>query len=96
MSLVRALRAKGHDVRLDAADLTVMVVVGPGGDETKAGEWALTHEQELRRELVTELQAIVGIRAVFSDSRLVKVRGSDGAEITGRVRVERRPESGPG
>jgi len=96
MNILRALRAKGHDARVDASDLGVLVIVGPAGDAEKALAWACAHEQQLRCELVAELQMIAGVSAVFPDGRVRKIRGADGAEITGRVRVERRPESGPG
>lgn len=86
MSLVRALRSKGHDCRLDA--LRVVVLLAPGADASKAREWARQHEQQLRAELVAEAHAVAGLaRSVFDGARVREVRGADGEPLRGAVSV---------
>lgn len=87
--LLRALRAKGHDVRLDG--LVVVVTLAQGGDVERARTWCLEREQVLRRELVAEVQRAAGLGRVvevFQGSRVVEVRGPDGQPVKGEVRVE--------
>ena len=85
MSLLHDLRRKGHEARLDGQ--RVVVRLRSGADVTVATRWAVAHEQQLRRELVTELQALAGVRGVFPDARVRKVLDENGDEIVGQVVV---------
>lgn len=86
MSIVRALRAKGHEASL-GEDLTVVLTLAPGADRAKAETWLRDHELELRRLLVCECQSLAGVRGVFADGKIRKVRGANGEDIKGKVEV---------
>ena len=86
MSVLDALRAKGHHVELDGA--RVVLVVAAGADVAKAEQWARQREAELRAELVTEAHAVVGmVRAAYQGGRVREVRGPDGRPVRGQVEV---------
>lgn len=87
--LLRALRAKGHQIELGEG-LEVVVTLAAGADATKARSWCLDHEQVLRRELVAETQAAAGlgrVREVWEGSKVAEVRGPNGEPVKGAVRV---------
>lgn len=86
MTLLRQLRAKGHEAVLDA--MVVVIRLAPGADAAKAEKWAKQNEPALRVELVSEMQAIAGVRGVFPNGQVRKVKGPDGEELRGLVRVE--------
>lgn len=90
MTLLRRLRAKGHLVTLEG--MAVVLDRAPGSDSETAKTWALKHEQELRRELVSEIQRFVLLREVFPDAKLKAVKGPDGAPVTGQVVIRVRVE----
>lgn len=90
MMLLRSLRAKGHEASLDG--MAVVLDLAPGSDSEVAKTWALKHEQELRRELVSECQHIARVQGVFPDAKLRAVKGPDGAPIVGQVLVRVRVE----
>ncbi len=86
MSLLRSLRAKGHDAHI-REDYTLVVELAAGADADKAEAWAKKHENELRCEVVSEMQRVAGVLGVFPDARVRKVKGHDGEEIKGRYEV---------
>ncbi len=87
MTLLSALRSKGHAAKLAGDGLTVRITLAPGADAVTAEAWARQNEQQLRRELFSEIQAAVGVRSVFQDARIRAVKGPDGKEYKGKVEV---------
>lgn len=88
MTLIESVRAKGHDVRLGRDGVTIEVTLSAGrGDPVKASEWVKANEQQLRRELVSEIHAVANVRTVFSGAKLRTVRSADGKEIRGKVEI---------
>lgn len=92
MSLVESIRRKGHRVGLVGEMMSVDITLSPGSNPDTAKAWALKHEQELRRELVSEIQRVALLRDVFQDAKLKAVRGPDGNPVVGAVTVRVRVE----
>lgn len=91
MSILRALRKRGHEVSLE--DLTVVVTCAPSSDFEVAEAWARKHEQELRAELVDETRKLCDLPSRRRrDGTLPKVLGPDGAPIVGQITVRVRVE----
>lgn len=89
MSLLRAVRAKGHVSTLKP-DMTIVLELAPGADAKVAEEWVRKNEQMLRLELITETQLMAGVCGVFSDAKVRKVRDAKGEEIRGLFEVRAR------
>ena len=92
MSLLSGLRAKGYDAHLQP-DLTVVLKVTGQTNLETATKWVKANEQQLRLELVGELQSIAMVQGCFPDGKLRKFRRtSGGSEIRGAVVVQVKSE----